>query len=105
MPLAKTYVLGVPIVIISSLENQGVFRIDPATPVTSQPKVLDFNQHGAGHHDAVRDVQQEDLSTKPSSCRCGVNKKIKSFYNKHFPLRVNYAHCIFYILHSVLPSA
>ena len=72
--------LGVSIVIISSLENQGVFRIDPATPITSQLIVLTFNQYGARHYDLVRYyVQQKDLLTKPSSCRCGVNKKIKSF--------------------------
>ena len=75
MPLAMTYVLGVPIVIISSLENQGVFRINPQTPITSQPIVMAFNQHGVGQYDAVRDGQ---ASTEPCSCCCGINKKSKS---------------------------
>ena len=62
MPLAMTYVFGIPIVIISSLENHGIFRVDPETPITSQPVMLAFNQYGAGHYDAVRDVHTEEIS-------------------------------------------
>ena len=77
MPLAMTHVLGIPIIIISSLENHGIIRVDPETPITSLPLVLAFNQYGAGHYDGVKDISRED-AVKPVKCRCGINKKSKS---------------------------
>ena len=55
MPLATANAMGILIVIISSLENQPVFRIDPEDPLTSEPIILAYNQYGLGHYDAVSD--------------------------------------------------
>ena len=53
--LATANAMGILIVIISSLENQPVFRIDPEDPLTSEPIILAYNQYGLGHYDAVSD--------------------------------------------------
>lgn len=72
MPLAMLNAMRTPIVIISSLENHGIFRIDPENPITSEPINLAFNQYGVGHYDPA----VSDLKKGPAQqCRCGVNKK------------------------------
>ena len=57
MPLTMTYVFGIPIVIISLLENHELFRVDPETPITSRPIMLAFNQYEVGlQHGLLKDA-------------------------------------------------
>lgn len=79
MPLAMANLTGIPLIIISSLENHGIFRIDPENPHTSDPIMLSFNQSGVGHYDAVTNISEE--ASRSATCRCGVNNKSKSSFS------------------------
>ena len=76
MPLAMANATGIPIIIISSLENHGIFRIDPECINLSEAIILSYNQYGLGHYDAVKPIHsQTSVTPTPQHCRCGINKK------------------------------
>ena len=76
MPLAMANATGIPIIIISSLENHGIFRIDPECINLSEAIILSYNQYGLGHYDAVKPIHLQTSATPtPQHCRWGINKK------------------------------
>ena len=75
MPLAMANATGIPIIIISSLENHGIFRVDPENITVSEAMLLSYNQYGLGHYDAIKPINLPTSTTVPQHCRCGINKK------------------------------
>ena len=71
MPLAMANATSIPIIIISSLENHGIFRVDPESINVSEAMILSV---AWGHYDAVKPINSSAITT-PQHCHRGINKK------------------------------
>jgi len=85
MPLAMANVLCLPIVFMTLMENLPVLPITPRECIQCMPIFIAFDQSGAGHYDAVSQMQHSDSSlevekcnemcNKNECCRCGQGAK------------------------------
>jgi hypothetical protein len=80
MVLSLANALKLTIIIISSIPNQPIIRIDPRDVAVAVPLFLTFCQYGAGHYDAVV-MKSMKVNKTNTMCRCGNNDKKSS--NKH----------------------
>ena len=83
MVTAVTNALTIPVIVFSSALHHPIIYITPRRCTASTPLYAAFNQHGAGHYDAVTysELPVSTLHDAPSQsssgsyCRCGVNDK------------------------------
>ena len=78
MVLSLANALKLTVIIISSIPNQPIIRIDPRDVAIAVPLFLSFCQYGAGHYDAV--IMKSIKVNETTMCRCGNNDKNS---NKH----------------------
>lgn len=74
MVLALANALKLTIIIITSILNQPIIRIDLRNVAVAVPLFLTFCQYGAGHYNAV--ILKSTKTDKTNTmCRCGNNDK------------------------------
>ena len=100
MVTAISNVLTIPIIVFSSALHHPIIYISPRKCTISAPLYAAYNQHGAGHYDAITFKEMSTSHALPQSggapseshCRCGVNdKKGQQHCTK---VEANYTTCI-----------
>ena len=56
IPLKMANTTGFPIMIISSLENHGIFRVDPKSISVFEAMILSYHQYGLGQYDTIKPI-------------------------------------------------
>jgi hypothetical protein len=88
MPLAMANVLKIPMVVMTQMDNFSIIPITPRESLQSLPVFIAFDHTGAGHYDAVMQVQPSEPTSEnstydckkevsPDGCRCGQGAKKK----------------------------